>query len=360
MQHSNRFVFATLLPSALLLSTLLGAPWAGAAQHEVIYPSDERQQRQLSISASVEAEQHALLASQQAGLLAELYVEVGDQVKAGEPLLSLDSELAKLERNQARARVSATKAAADEAQRLHLELKALAAKKFVGASQISERQAQAAESKAELRQAQAALAIKQEQLRRHTLYAPFDGLIAQRLVNIGEWVTPQSPAFSLVEQDKLRLKLAIPQEYWQQTKLGAAVSIAADYDKQQQWTAKIDRLVSVSDRQSRAFTAYVSLPPAARLTVGMSATVSIQLSGADSQRLWLPDSAIKRHPDGGASVFALEAGKAKRYLVTIAEQRDGRSAVLGAPAGRAYVAKGVELLSDGDQLDIAKGQEPSQ
>ncbi|GAA6154330.1 efflux RND transporter periplasmic adaptor subunit [Pseudoteredinibacter isoporae] len=331
-----------------------------AATVEVVYPEGDNQGNRLQISATVEAVQHARLATQQAGLLETLYVEVGDEVNAGEPLLALDNQLATLELNEAKASLTAARLAQEEAKRLYEELKALASKKFVAATLISERRAQLAQSEAELSRQQAAMAIKQEQLRRHTLYAPFDGIIAERLVNLGEWVNQQSAVLSLVQADALRLKLAIPQEYFQQVPLGAKVSITGDHDRSTTLSTHIDRIVPVSDRQSRAFIAYISIPPSAGLNVGMSATATIALNDSASGRLWLPKSAIKQHPDGGASVFAVEGGKAQRHIVRIEAQKQNRVAISGAPAGKAYVKSGVELLRDGDALSITGAQEPKQ
>lgn len=345
---------------SLLLASLITIAKATAANVEVVYPQGDSKAGELQISATVEAVQHAQLATQQAGLLAKLYVEVGDTVKAGAPLLALDDELAKLQLNEAKASLKAAQVALEESQRLYKELKALASKKFVAATRISERRAQLAQSQAELSRQQAALAIRQEQLRRHTLYAPFDGVIAQRLVNIGEWVNQQTAVLSLVQSDALRLKLAIPQEYFQQVQLGALVSVQADYDNSNTLNAKIDRIVPVSDNQSRAFVAYITMPASAGFNVGMSAVVNISLNNQSTLRLWLPKSAIKQHPDGGASVFAVVNGAAQRHIIRVEEEDQERVAVSGAPADKAYVKSGVELLQDGDELNIVSSQESAQ
>ncbi|WP_299767943.1 efflux RND transporter periplasmic adaptor subunit [uncultured Pseudoteredinibacter sp.] len=330
---------------------------------ELVYPQADDFGDVLPISASVEALQHSKLATQQAGLLSELYVEVGDSVQAGDILLKLDDQLAKLEVNQAQASLKAAQVAKDEAERLHKELKALASKKFVAATQISERRAQLAQSQAELSKQKAALAIKQEELRRHSLRAPFNGVIAQRQTNIGEWVNQQSTVMSLVQQDALRLRLAIPQEYFTQVTLGAPVEIHSDHGKVSVFSASIDRVVPISNQKSRTFEAFVTIPASAGLTVGMSATVNIALIEQENLRLWFPKSAIKQHPDGGASVFAVQNNRAKRYIVKIIEREGDRIAVNGAPASMAYVRSGVELLQDGDSLDSklsATSKEPQQ
>ncbi|MCV6622246.1 MAG: efflux RND transporter periplasmic adaptor subunit [Cellvibrionaceae bacterium] len=344
--RSGRFALQGLLfcCSMFALSTQ-------ANKVELIYPKSDNKGADIQISASVEALQHSQLAAQQAGLLAELYVEVGDTVQTGDLLLKLDDQLAKLELNQAEASLEAAQVAATEANRLYKELKALASKKFVATTLISERRAQLAQSRAELSKQKAALAIKQEELRRHTLRAPFNGVIANRQSNIGEWINQQSIVLSLVQQDALRLRLSIPQEYFATIKLGAPVVVSTEYGQAKSFNAEIDRIVPISSQLSRAFEAYVTIPNTVGLNVGMSATVKIPLLVQQDLRLWFPKSAIKQHPDGGASVFAVENKQAKRYIVKLIDKQGDQVSVSGAPANMAYINGGVELLRDGDPVE---------
>ena len=221
---------------------------------------------------------------------------------------------------------------------------------------MAERQAALEVAIAELERAKALAAQHSEEVSRHTLYAPFSGVIAKRQINLGEWVTQQTPVFTLVEQDKLRLNLAIPQEYFALLNSSGSVEVTVvpDFAEATPISAKLDRLVSVAQGNSRTVTGLVNLPKGISLVTGMSARANIKLPTSDNTLVWLPKTAIKQHPDGGNSVFAVEANKAKRLLVKVVKNQGSQVAVSGVDsnANLPFVVSGVELIKNGDSLTV--------
>ena len=316
----------------------------------------------LSLTGSVEGRQNAQLAPLQSGVVKALLVEAGDRVTQGQKLMVLDAKLAQLTVKQRQAEVVAAQAATIEAKRLYQEVVTLSEKQLVAETLLAERQSAVEVTQAELQQAQSQLALQQEIVARHSLYATFDGVIAQRHIDLGEWVSPQSIVYSLVEQTNLRVKLAIPQQYYHQlsgqTHIDATVY--PDFANSQAIQAKLTRLVPVADNTSRTITGYVSLPEENQLVAGMSAKVSLVLPKSAQTIVWLPKSAIKQHPDGGHSVFTVQNNRAKRQLVTIDKRQGEQVAVVGVSTDMPFVVSGVELLKDGDPVSVTdnkgKGQ----
>ena len=348
---------AGLVPA--LAMVLLAFPGhAEVTPVEVVYPQLEQSRQVLQLTGTVEAAQHAGLATQQSGLIASLHVEVGDRVAKGAKLLTLDDTLARLGQAEAAASVEVARVALAEAKRLYEEVLALSKQKVIAETLIGERRAGLAQARAELARQQANLASQQEVVRRHTLYAPFAGVIATRNADIGEWVSQQTAVLTLVQQHQLRLNVAIPQEYYGQLvdQANIAVTVTPDFANAQAIKASLSRLVAVSNSQSRTLTAHIDLPDNARLLAGMSAKAELELPLSREDLVWLPKSAIKLHPDGGASIFAVVNNKAKRFLITVIRQRDNLVAVAGAPADFALVASGVELMRDGNAVKINNPQ----
>ena len=96
--------------------------------------------------------------------------------------------------------------------------------------------------------------------------------------------------------------------------------------------------------QGRSFTAHIALPENTDLLVGMSAEAEIMLPQLESKQVWLPTSAIRQHPDGGASVFAINSNKASRVLVNIVRQQGDAVLVANATEGQLYAISGVSRL----------------
>ena len=89
------------------------------------YPVASQKYQSITLSGSVSSANDAFLAPLQAGLVDKLFVEVGDHVEQGQPLLSLDSKLAELARQQAEAELEVGTVAYNEAERRLKEVDAL-------------------------------------------------------------------------------------------------------------------------------------------------------------------------------------------------------------------------------------------
>ncbi len=326
---------------------------------DVVYPTAQTHQQVIALTGTIEAVQHAQLATLQSGRVAALFVDVGDEVTAGQKLLTLDATLSKLALDEARAALDVANVNLTEAQRLYDELVTLSKQQFVAQTLLAERRSQLASAKAEVTRQTSSVALQAETVKRHTLYAPFAGVISIRGADLGEWVTPQTSVLTLVQQDQLRLKLAIPQQYYRliQTKHQAQVNILPDALNGESLSVTLTRLVAVSDQQSRTLTAYADVPANTGLIAGMSANAEIVLPSESQMLVWLPKTAIKRHPDGGNSVFAVENGMAKRVQVNIVKQQGNRVAIYQQQAGQGYVVTGVELLKDGTAVQVNRVEE---
>ena len=350
MNKSTALISLALLGAALAPSST----WAETVSVQVFKPELAKHFQSLSLSGSIEASQSANLAALQSGVVAQLYAEQGDQVSRGQKLMELDATLAKLTLSQMRAKVKVAQTQTEEAERLYREVVELSQKQLVAATTMAERLSTMQVAKAQLAQANAELEHQVELVNRHVLYAPFSGVIGERNIDLGEWVTQQTNVFTLIGQENLRVNIAIPQEYFSQLQgnKNTAVTIYPDSVSSNPIEAKLDRLVAAADNTTRTVTALVDLPPYTGVIAGMSASVNINIPASDQAMLWLPKTAIKQHPDGGRSVFSANNGKAQRHLVKVVKQQGERVAVTGAPVDMVYVVSGVELLKQGDKITI--------
>ncbi|WP_223788528.1 efflux RND transporter periplasmic adaptor subunit [Marinicella meishanensis] len=322
-----------------------------AVQVDVVYPQQLQQSQTLRLPGTVQAKQHAQLATLEAGRVERLAVEVGEVVEAGQVLLSLEHRLAELQVTGAAAEVRAAELNRQEAQRLYDEVQRLSVQQVVAKTLIAERAALLAKAEAELARVKANHSIQRERLKRHSLKAPFAGVVAERNVDVGEWVTPQNPVMTLVAQRDLRLVIEIPQQHFHtlQNIQEIPVAVIPDTAGITPMATTLTRLVPVSDVQTRTFTAQIDLPEQATgdWVPGMSATAELTFPNSSQAAIMLPQTAIKRHPDGNSSVFVVENNRAKRLVTPHTEMTGNQVTIYGLPADRAYIVKGVEMLQDG-------------
>jgi RND family efflux transporter MFP subunit len=316
---------------------------------DVFYPNPIQSNINIILTGTVEAKQRAQLAPLEAGRVKQLEVEIGDIVTKGQTLLSLDSKLAELEVLAAKASLMAIQVNLNEANRQYQEVLLLSKQQLVAQTLISERAALLANSEAQLANSQATLSLRHELLNRHTLQAPFAGVIAQRNVDLGEWITQQTPILTLVAQDDLRLTISIPQQYYSRLakQLNVSVKVVPDSVDAQSFSAVLNRLVPVSDPITRTFMAQIDLPKETDLVAGMSARAQISLPNTSQKTFMLPRSAIKQHPDGGSSVFIVKNGMAKRIITSYVQMSGNLVEISDHPVDLPYIVTGVELLKDG-------------
>ena len=325
-----------------------------AIQVDVIYPQQIESNQTLVLTGTVEAKQQALLAPLESGRVATLHVEIGDVVTTGQDLLSLDNKLALLEVQGASADVNVAEVNLKEAKRLYQEAQRLSEQNVVAKTLMTERAAAVASSEAQLARIKVNLSLQQERLNRHRLQAPFDGVITQRNVDVGEWVTPQTGVLNLVAQNDLRLAIEIPQQNYNQLRnqANAVIKVLPDAPSSQAFDATLSRLVPISNAVTRTLLAQVDLPSNTDLVSGMSARAEITLPNTQQTAITLPRSAIKLHPDGGSSVFVAEQGIAKRVVTDFTVLPNGQVTINQQPADKAYIITGVELLQDGAPITV--------
>ncbi|WP_166839247.1 efflux RND transporter periplasmic adaptor subunit [Rheinheimera pleomorphica] len=321
---------------------------------QVAMPQQKALAQQLVLSGSLTAQQDASLSSRSAGLVAELLVDSGSIVSKGQPLLKLDTALAQHQLAQQQAALNAARVRQAEAQRLLTEAEQLSAQQLFPRTELNLRRAALASADAQLQQAEAALAQQQEVVSRHTLTAPFAGVIAQRYTDIGEWLALGTPVLRLVSLTPLLLDVQVPQEYFTALTSVQRIEVRADLAPEQALQASLLATVPVGDGATRSFLARLQVMSAGQnLLPGSSASATLYFERGDSQVLVVPADALLRHPDGNFSVFSILDNTAQRHNVTLGRSSErGVEILSGLPAGQAVVVRGNETLRDGQQVHI--------
>lgn len=346
----------TVIAGTLALAVL---PAAGQAPPRISIAVSEQVElvEELPLTGTLTARRRALLAPEVEGRLDTIAVDAGDHVDAGARLATLDAELAQLQLASASAAVEEAKADLDDARRRLEETRDLAERQSVAASELRAREAEVRRDQAVLERRRAERALQAALVERHTLRAPFDGVIARRMGDHGERVDPDTPVFELVEVDHLRLDLRVPQRYFRRITPGTGARIRLDALPENPLDARVTTVVPVSDPDARTFLVRIDMPnPDKHMTPGMSAQATLRIE-AGRTGVVVPRDALIRYPDGRVSVWIAEGEGPTR---TVTEQRiepglqfGGRVAVVsGLNAGTPVVVEGNEALQEGQEVRL--------
>lgn len=354
-----KWIFLPLMAAALAVAVPPGLVLAQEASPvRVAMPVERGLSEQLLLSGTLTPRQDANLSSRTAGLVSELLVDIGDQVEKGQALLRLDPALARHELSQRTANAHAAKVARDEAQRQVDEAEKLAGQKLFPQTELELRRATLAQANATLEQAEAAAAQQQEILTRHTLTAPFAGVIAARTTDIGEYVSLGTPVLQLVAPAPLLLDVQVPQEYYPALPRLQRIEVRPDLAPDQTFAATLISAVPVSDTAARSFLARLQVEEDGDLLPGTSATAKFYFEQGNGRVRVVPPDALLRHPDGNFSLFTVREGKAYRHVVRVGRSNEQGVEILeGLPSGEPVVIRGNEVLADGQPVRVTGAQE---
>ena len=316
---------------------------------------------QVPLTGTVTSARTSSLSPQVSGNVKRIAVEVGDRLRAGDLLLEIDSELESLTLESVRASTEQARAELTDAKRRYENGKELRKKNSISANELDL-------IKAEVQIKQAAvskqLAEERRQLatvKRHRVVAPFDGVISERMTEIGEWIDPGDPIFTLVSLEELRAEFRVPQEYFMQITSDSGVSLVFDAAPKQQFAGQIQVIIPVSDPSARTFLIHVILKQAdINVTPGMSVHGRLNLSSGQKGVIISRD-ALLRYPDGRITVWTVSQPQGE---ATVNEQQleigpgfDGMVPVIrGLQAGSYVVVQGNESLQEGQTVRIQQTQ----
>ncbi len=326
----------------------------------VAEPERAQSEETLRFTGNLDARQVAGLSVQEAGLVASMHVDAGDVVESGDVLLELDTGLVTQDVARAEAARDEAQADLDEARRLAAEAQRLGNDRFFPATELRSRESAVTLAEAALASARSDLARERERLERHSLRAPFDGVIADRYIERGEWIEPGTAAVELVRVDELWLDVRVPQRYWADLAdtQGVSVRAWADVAPDRELDAVVHARVPVSDRTARTFLLRLLIEDdSGAITPGMSANIELTLE-RDETNLRVPRDAILRYPDGTTTVWVVEDDddQAREREVTVRRNVGEQVEIEGElPENARVVVRGNEVLDDGETVRIVEG-----
>jgi RND family efflux transporter MFP subunit len=287
------------------------------------------------------------------GKVARRLVEVGDKVRAGQTLASLDEIDLGLQRDQAMAERVAARAALTNAEAEYRRVTTLRTQGWSATAVVDRARAASEEAKGRLARAEKSATLADNALSYATLMSEADGVVTAALIEPGQVVAAGQAAMRVARLDAKEVVIAIPESQvdWART-AKARVSLWSVADKS--WGATLRELSPSADAATRTYLARYSLPDIGDAAVlGMTATLTLSDPGA-AKVARVPLSALYNQGKG-ASVFVVDKTTGLLSLKPVdVETYDSREVVLtrGVSEGDLVVTMGVQKLEAGRKVRI--------
>jgi len=334
-----------------------------------LYPLDES-----TISAEVE------------GRVDRVLVDVGDRVREGQALVTLDPVELRYELDRQRATVhqvraqlgigpndplprdpalvaSVQRAAADlfDAEHKYRRAEQLFRDRLIAQQQLDEASARYNGSraahelaiqeverlKAQLQSSEAASRLAEKKLADATIRAPFPGAIKERRVSPGEYLKVQSPVMVVVRTDQLRARVSVPEKWAGAVKTGATVDVQVEAYPGEVFHGRLVRMNPAVLQDSRTFEVEALIPnPAGRLKPGFFIQASLP-SEIQEKTLTVPELAVN-YRYGVYKVFVQDGSRVAERAIKPGGQQGQRVEVLEGLSAGERVAVALEgALRDG-------------
>jgi RND family efflux transporter MFP subunit len=347
---------------ALLLAACEPPPAADGDSLQLVRTVEVRQgrlQHRLSFHGVLEPVTRARLAFQSPGVLATRPAAMGQFVRQGELLATLDNpELGPAQRAAA-ARLQETLTQRDQAERDLARLRSLVQSGAVGEEQVEKKVAELGSLQATVAQAEADLAGTRQRLEDATLLAPFDGVVSMTLVEPGEFVPAGQAVMALGGLDRLEVRVLLPASLVSALQGGDTLDLRVPQLDERTLPGRVTELSAIGEKETGLFPVTVELAVTAEFPMvrpGMQAEVLVDY--ADVTGLLVPLSAIVDPVGGNPQVFLAGQGRVRQVPVRVLAVANDQVALEapdgGIVAGDRVVIAGHRSLSDGQAVRLAQ------
>ena len=208
---------------------------------------------------------------------------------------------------------------------------------------------------AEIDQAEARLARAREDLRNTRVVAPFDGLIAEKAADVGDYVAVGKAIFRLVDISRVKVLVSIPSEDIRAIRAGSPATITATPLPDRPLRGVVANVSFEGEEKNRSFPVEIIVenPPDLPLRAGMFATV--QMAVRTYENIILVDRRFIHQGSDGPAVFVADpaAQVARSRSIRLGRIFGERYQVLrGLGPGDLLITEGTELLSDGSPIRL--------
>jgi RND family efflux transporter MFP subunit len=204
----------------------------------------------------------------------------------------------------------------------------------------------------EIERTRAIVDLQRKKLRDTTIYAPEAGHVKERLVNVGQYVRPNTPLFTLVKVDPIRMRIEVPERMAPWVKTGQFADVSLEAFPNRTFRGKIWRISPTVEQSKRTFIVEALIDnPDALLKPGSYAKARIHTDKLDMIRL-VPTLSIN-YVFGSNKVYVVKGNLIEARDVKIGDRFGADTEIVeGLERGERVAASQVSRLDTGVKVQV--------
>jgi len=316
---------------------------------EVAQSKIKKFDQSLNLPGTIEAIQESKLYAHISGYLKTILVDEGDSVKKDQLLAEIDAPDIVQEYRKA-------KADFDLKEITQVRYRELLKQRVISPQEFDTIKADATDAKARLDNALANLGYMK-------IRAPFSGAIARRYKYPGDLISAspksdaEAPLFLLINEDKLRVSINVPQSDSGNISIGQKAEIKIDTLSDQMVDGRVSRIDALIDESSKTERILIDIEnPTHKMHSGMFASVTLHLDSHEHGTS-IPKQSLHTNEDGTPFVFIVKDNKIKKMPIKLGfSDFDSIEVLSGISSQDFIILRGAESLKDGTKVKISKKQ----
>ena len=284
-------------------------------------------------TATIESDVVNKISSAMPARIRKIHVEVGDRVRKGQTLVTLDN----------------TNLSQSQTQIANLERDMQRYRELYEVGGISKQQLEQMEV-----QLKVAKSTSSNLAENATLVSPINGIVTERNYDQGDM--PAGMHILQIEDfNPVKLLIHVSENLYTKISKGMEVQVYVDVYPEEEFTGKISLIHPTISQASHTFPVEISIQNSdSRIRPGMFARANINL-GSNENILVSDASVLKQTGSNDRHVFVIKEGKADKKVITVGQHLGDHYEVLsGIEAGDEIVVAGASRLSDKQEVEIVK------
>lgn len=303
----------------------------------------------LRLVGTVESENDVQISAEVSGRIEQYYVDKGDIIAKGAPILKIDDS--RLQREQER-----LQAQVEQAQERYERLKQLFEQDSIGA------EIDVINARTTYKERQSALEAAKVDLRNTTVRAPFTATLDEKILETGEMTSPGAALIRLIGITNLKVVAGIPSRFSDAVSKGDRAQIWFDFNTADTLRLPISYVGQSINEDARTFKVEIDLPRETRnFKVDMNANVKVQTFKSDSSVV-LGEEYIYQKEKGNVvyTVAQSDSGEsvAREQWVQPGLSYENKSMIeSGLNVGEELITVGSSFLQDSMRINIVEERE---
>jgi RND family efflux transporter MFP subunit len=284
-----------------------------------------------------------VLKAETTGRIESLHFKEGDRVAANQKLFTIYNR-------EQTAKVKKAEASLKLGQNMLKRKEPLNKKGFATVQELEKAETQVESDEAEL-------ALAKEDLAKTEILAPFEGVLSNRQVCKGAYVSNGDELVRIQDLTPIRLTFQVPQKEIPNIKVGDKVTATTDVYPHKTFEGKVEAIEPSVNEETRSVTVYATFGNDEELLIpGLYGRAQLKTSLNKSSSLYIPEQALVVRPDG-IYVYKKVGDKAVLTKITVGTRLEDQAQVLaGLKKGDEIVLEGQDKLHDGSLIAVNNGQ----